>query len=122
MNTWQDITPLINIKFGNLETIQVIDDVLYIKIDSNSQKMIISFRSFLSYQLTFESYALKILSEHNLDGKSWVFKSEKGDFYDWFNNQNYGIYAENISTYRLIFFHHIVEVLSDSFPEIQESS
>lgn len=122
MNTWQDITPLINIKFGNLETIQVIDDVLYIKIDSNSQKMIISFRSFLSYQLTFESYALKILSEHNLDGKSWVFKSEKGDFYNWFNNQNYGIYAENISTYRLIFFHHIVEVLSDSFPEIQESS
>ncbi|KDN24635.1 hypothetical protein MBO_08122 [Moraxella bovoculi 237] len=122
MNIWQDITPLINIKFGNLETIQVIDDVLYIKIDSNSQKMIISFRSFLSYQLTFESYALKILSEHNLDGKSWMFKSEKGDFYDWFNNQNYGIYAENISTYRLIFFHHIVEVLSDSFPEIQESS
>lgn len=121
MNTWQDITPLINIKFGNLETIQVVDDVLYIKIDSNSQKMIISFRNFLSYQLTFESYALKILGEHNLDGKSWVFKSEKGDFYDWFNNQNYGIYGENISTYRLIFFHHIVEVLSDSFPEIHES-
>lgn len=120
MNAWQDITPLINIKFGNLETIQVVDDVLYIKIDSNSQKMIISFRNFLSYQLTFESYALKILGEHNLDGKSWAFKSEKGDFYDWFNNQNYGIYGENINTYRLIFFHHIVEVLSDSFPEIHE--
>lgn len=117
MNLWQDISPLFDVKFGNLESLEVRDDVLYIKINSDSQSTVVIFREFLSHRFIFESCALNILGGHDLNGKSWIFKSDKDEFCDWFNKQNYGIYSDNLHIYRLIFLHHIIDVLSPTPPE-----
>lgn len=117
MNLWQDISSLFDVEFGILESLEVRDDVLYIKINSDSQIAVVIFWEFLSHRFIIESYALSILDEHDLNGKSWIFKSNKGEFYDWFNKQSYGIYGDNLHIYRLIFLHHIIDVLSPTQPE-----
>ena len=70
MNLWQDISSLFDVEFGILESLEVRDDVLYIKINSDSQIAVVIFREFLSHRFIFESYALSILDEHDLNGKS----------------------------------------------------
>ena len=117
MNLWQDVSSLFDVEFGILESLEVRDDVLYIKINIDSQIAVVIFRDFLSHRFIIESYALSILDEHDLNGKSWIFKSNKGEFYDWFNKQSYGIYGDNLHIYRLILLHHIIDVLSPTQPE-----
>lgn len=120
MNEWHDISDALGVPLGSLENLEVEMDSLKIYASFDFDEKLIVFDDFLSFRFVFESYALDILGQHQLNGISWLFASANTEYCHWFDSQNDAIYANEYTQYRLVFFNHIVDVLSKSPPKLIE--
>lgn len=75
---------------------------LIIQVKLGNQIKTIKCEGVLSFKMIEEGSAFHTLEEQNIDGNTWIFKTDSSTLIDWFNYESESIHSNQLASYIIV--------------------